>query len=415
VVGYATPAQSNSQTTVYEMGRRVTHFDLSETIRSFWMTESGGVRQVIAKDPRDSARANRFIEQRLHGEAELFAPGDGFYPASFCCVDTPGIEKLAASAAQVEAQWTPLPSGGEIAFTTNENMTHMRFARQDSYDESRQPIHPGMGLSAGTSLIGDQTLSSSHNSSLFEELGSDRGYTSLNEEKTFSNPGQKESGHTSQDWKGIGRDTGYYVGYQVVVCGALYLTPESVSKWTPEQKRSTVNDWTDNVQSAHWDHDQWWINYVGHPYWGAAFYIRARERGLGEFGSFGYSALLSALYEYGIEAFFEQPSYQDLIVTPVAGALIGKFIFEPIRGSIKAKTELAWSDHLLLVLTDPLGAANNLVDRTLGIKSTVRVVGPGAPFLLPDRSSYHTARSLKRQDEDGLHRPAVGIRLDLVW
>ena len=130
------------------------------------------------------------------------------------------------------------------------------------------------------------------------------------------------------------------MGYQAVVAGALYLLPESVTKWTDEQKRTTANKWAENVQSATWDHDPGMDQLLGHPYWGATYYIRARERGFGEFGSFWYSAFLSALYEYGIEAFFEQPSYQDLIITPVGGTLIGKFIFEPIRASIKSKTEL---------------------------------------------------------------------------
>jgi hypothetical protein len=202
----------------------------------------------------------------------------------------------------------------------------------------------------------------------------------------------------------------------VVVAGALYLLPESVTKWTDEQKRSTANKWAENVQSATWDNDPVWINYIGHPYWGATYYIRARERGFGEFGSFWYSAFLSALYEYGIEAFFERPSYQDLIVTPVGGILIGKFIFEPIRASIKSKTELAWHDHLLLILTDPLGAANGLVDRSLGIKSNVRVAIPGlTPPLRADYASYHAARSLKRQDENRSYRHGFGIGFDFVW
>jgi len=206
------------------------------------------------------------------------------------------------------------------------------------------------------------------------------------------------------------------MGYQVVVAGVLYLLPESVTKWTDEQKRSTVNKWAENVQSATWDKDPAWINYIGHPYWGATYYIRARERGFDEFGSFIYSAFLSALYEYGIEAFFERPSYQDLIVTPVGGILIGKFIFEPIRASIKSKTELAWHDHLLLILTDPLGAANGLVDRSLGIKSNVRVAIPGlTPPLRADHSSYHAARSLKRQDENRSRRHGFGVGFDLMW
>jgi hypothetical protein len=39
----------------------------------------------------------------------------------------------------------------------------------------------------------------------------------------------------------------------------------------------------------------------------------------------------SLLYEFGIEALFERPSYQDLIVTPVGGLLLGALLFEPIR------------------------------------------------------------------------------------
>jgi hypothetical protein len=117
-----------------------------------------------------------------------------------------------------------------------------------------------------------------------------------------------------------------------------------------------------------------------------------------------------------LRLFFERPSYQDLIVTPVGGILIGKFIFEPIRASIKSKTELAWFDHLLLILTDPLGAANGLVDRSLGIKSNVRVAIPGlTPPPRLDHSSYHAARSLKWQDENRSHRHGFGIGFDLMW
>jgi len=235
-------------------------------------------------------------------------------------------------------------------------------------------------------------------------------------EKAPSNQEKKVLSALSQDWKGIGRDTAYFVGYQVVVAGALWVLPESVTNWTDEQKRATVKKWSENVQSATWDKDAAWINFIGHPYWGATYYIRARERGFGEFGSFWYSAFLSALYENGFEAFCERPSYQDLIVTPVGGILSGKFIFEPIRASIKSKTELAWFDHLLLILTDPLGAANGLVDRSLGIKSNVRVAIPGlTPPLRADHSSYHAARSLKRQDENRSRPHEFGIGFDLMW
>jgi Domain of unknown function (DUF3943) len=176
-----------------------------------------------------------------------------------------------------------------------------------------------------------------------------------------------------RDWGGIGRDMVVFMGVQLVVIGVTYLLPEDVSRWSEEQKNVTFERWWDNVQNPTWDEDRWYINYIGHPYFGVTYYIRAREQGFGPFGAFWYTAFLSSLYEFGVEALFEQPSYQDLIVTPVAGALLGALVFEPLRERIKRKPTRQWYDHLALVLTDPLGTASGLLERALGIKAEVRV------------------------------------------
>ena len=76
----------------------------------------------------------------------------------------------------------------------------------------------------------------------------------------------------------------------------------------------------------HLDDDKFYLNYMLHPYWGATYYIRGRERRLSRWQSLGYSALLSTLYEFGAEAFFEPVSYQDLIVTPLIGSLLGEYV-----------------------------------------------------------------------------------------
>jgi hypothetical protein len=175
------------------------------------------------------------------------------------------------------------------------------------------------------------------------------------------------------DWAGLARDTAFLIGYQAVAIGVIFLLPESVSGWSDDDKRDAGSQWVRNVQSPRFDNDGPVINYIFHPYFGATYFIRARERGLGEFSSFAYSALASALYEFGVEALFEKPSIQDLIVTPVGGALLGAFVFEPIRNRIKAKSELAWYDHVGLLVTDPIGAVNSVFERLLGIKSEIRV------------------------------------------
>jgi Domain of unknown function (DUF3943) len=185
---------------------------------------------------------------------------------------------------------------------------------------------------------------------------------------------------TTPDLKGLKRDTWYFLGYQFAVVGVLYALPESVTNF--DKDTAGLSKWWDNVTNPHRDEDDAYLNWITHPYWGAAYYVRGRERGLSRWQSFGYSALLSTLYEYGAEAFFEKPSYQDLWITPVIGSLLGEFVFSPLRESIKAKPGGPdGMDKFLLVLTDPLGAANELTDRIFGVETQVSLVPMGAARL----------------------------------
>jgi hypothetical protein len=116
------------------------------------------------------------------------------------------------------------------------------------------------------------------------------------------------------DSEGLWRDTRYFLGYQVAAIGILYAMPESVTGWTDEQKHNySLSVWWDNVTSPSCDSDDFFINYVTHPYWGAAYYMRAHERGYDRKAAFWYSVLLSTTYEFGVEALFEEPSIQDLV------------------------------------------------------------------------------------------------------
>ncbi|MGH7392996.1 MAG: DUF3943 domain-containing protein, partial [Candidatus Rokuibacteriota bacterium] len=185
--------------------------------------------------------------------------------------------------------------------------------------------------------------------------------------------GANEPAAPGPDWGGLARDTAFLIGYQTAFIGLIYVLPEDVSNWSEDQKQDIGDRWVRHVQHPEIDTDSWFVNYVTHPYFGATYYIRARERGFGEFSSFVYSAFASTLYEFGVEAFFEEPSIQDLIVTPIGGTLVGMFLFEPLRRRIRAKPELKWYDRVALVLTDPIGAMNGVFERLLGIKSDVRV------------------------------------------
>lgn len=180
-----------------------------------------------------------------------------------------------------------------------------------------------------------------------------------------------------RDRAGLRRDTWYFLGYQWVTIGLLYAAPESVSGWTDEQKEGyDMSVWWDNVTSPQLDSDDFYINYILHPYWGASYFVRARERGYSDEQSFWYSVLLSSAYEIGAEALFEEPSIQDIFVTPIVGSLLGQYFME-VRGNIRSRErELGYrktGDKWLWVITDPLGAMNRSLDKVTGREGALQV------------------------------------------
>ncbi len=194
------------------------------------------------------------------------------------------------------------------------------------------------------------------------------------------------------DWNGIWRDTATVFVGQTVVAGVLYILPENISKWSNDQKNSGITKYGNNFIDPVIDNDEFYINYILHPYWGATYYTRGRERGLNKVYSFAYSALMSAMYEFGVECIYEKPSIQDLIVTPVVGSLLGAYIFEPWRESIKSKQDLRWYDHVVLIATDPIGVLSLGVEKLFGIKSTI-IVDYSVPQL--QKSSTESATTPK--------------------
>jgi len=183
--------------------------------------------------------------------------------------------------------------------------------------------------------------------------------------------------YSSPDGEGLWRDTRYFVGYQFAAIGVLYAMSESVTGWSDEQKSEySLSIWWDNVRHPSWDSDSHFINYVTHPYWGAAYFVRARERGYDERQASWYSAALSTTYEFGAEAIFEEPSIQDLIVTPVLGSLLGKYFVEiryDIQSASSARGFETTKEKWVMTLTDPLGALNRRVREALGRETDLQI------------------------------------------
>ncbi len=219
------------------------------------------------------------------------------------------------------------------------------------------------------------------------------------------------TGADTRDRAGLKRDTLYFMGYQWVTISVLYVSPESVSGWTDEQKEGyDMSYWWDNVTHPEMDTDDFYINYLLHPYWGASYFVRARERGYGDREAFWYSVLLSSVYEFGAEALFEEPSIQDLVVTPLFGSLLGRY-FVGVRDGIRERDfdsgYRTTGDKWLWTLTDPLGSLNQLVDRMLGRETTLQIQPYHQLLKDPYARPVHPARS----GGDAV----VGVQVTIRW
>jgi hypothetical protein len=213
------------------------------------------------------------------------------------------------------------------------------------------------------------------------------------------------------DRAGLRRDTMYFLAYQWVVIGVLYISPESISGWTDQQKKDySFSKWRENVTNPQWDSDVWYINYVLHPYWGATYYVRARERGYDDEHAFWYSVLLSCLYEFGAEALAEEVSIQDLFMTPIGGTLVGRYFMdvrERVREREAALGYRSTRDKWIWVLTDPLGAANNAIDRMIGRDVSLQF----RPYRYVPRNEAWSSLAPQNLESE----PVYGIQFNIQW
>jgi len=116
-IGWLAPPAGDRQSSVHDMGENVMPFDLGETTHVFEMTETGGIQEVIADDPADSAQV-ALIRQHLQHEALRFSSGDFSDPISLHGSEMPGVSELAQGADRMTIEYAELPDGAQITFTT---------------------------------------------------------------------------------------------------------------------------------------------------------------------------------------------------------------------------------------------------------------------------------------------------------
>ncbi|GMO56279.1 MAG: hypothetical protein Ta2D_00910 [Rickettsiales bacterium] len=169
------------------------------------------------------------------------------------------------------------------------------------------------------------------------------------------------------DWELIKYDSYTVLGSSLVAMGVLYAMPESVTHW----KKGEIT--FDGFFSKYWrnvrkgpvvDDDDLFLNYVTHPYSGALYYMAGRSAGASAPMSFLTSVIMSTFFwEYGVEAFAEVPSVQDLIITPVTGAVFGEIFYVSKRYIVNNNGKLLGSKILgktTLIFMDPITEVANL-------------------------------------------------------
>lgn len=165
-----------------------------------------------------------------------------------------------------------------------------------------------------------------------------------------------------KDWDYLMGQTYTILGLSVATVGLMTLLPESITKWDDDQRDLSKlgAKWKDNVSSGPtWDRDEHFLNYVMHPYFGGVYYTAARHAGYNEFESFMYSFTMSTFFwEYGVEAFAEVPSWQDIFITPFFGAVVGELMLEAEQDIVASGGEVMGSQSMgdvSLFFLNPVG------------------------------------------------------------
>lgn len=113
------PVGSERAHQIHEMGGSVMPFDLEATTHIFEMTDSGGIQDVVAKEPDDTATI-RLIRQHLVHEADLFRRGDFRDPMTLHGGDMPGVQALSDGMDRLRVHYETLPEGARIVFGTED-------------------------------------------------------------------------------------------------------------------------------------------------------------------------------------------------------------------------------------------------------------------------------------------------------
>ena len=171
----------------------------------------------------------------------------------------------------------------------------------------------------------------------------------------------------SPDWKRMWTNTAVLAGAYVSTLLVLECLPADATAWNRAEIRNVplFKRWRNHVlrEGPEIDHDNPIFNYVLHPYAGAAYFMAARSCGFNFWRSLLYSACVSTIgWEFGIEAFMERPSVQDIFITPLVGCVIGECFYKAKRTIVDNDYHLLGSRLLGNVVVFFIDPVNEVVD-----------------------------------------------------
>lgn len=204
---------------------------------------------------------------------------------------------------------------------------------------------------------------------------------------------------SSPNWHRMWINTAVLSGAFVGTLVVLECLPEDATNWNRAAIQSVppFKRWYRNifVRDPEWDHDSPVFNYILHPYAGAVYFMSARTQGFNFWQSLLYSACISTVgWEFGIEAFMERPSYQDLFITPVVGSVIGELFYKLKRNIVSNDYRLAGSPVLGNVVAFMIDPVNEVIDLFRGSETRKLHLGR-------DKSSAGVTSSLLPSLVDG--------------
>jgi hypothetical protein len=177
-------------------------------------------------------------------------------------------------------------------------------------------------------------------------------------------PRASTEGQWQTEQPGFDVDLTYPIFYTLTLYGSALWFLASLEKNTTGFSSPSIENFEDAfTKGPRADDDEWYWNYLLHPLAGSESYLRARAQGCSPFDSFLFSAAASTVWEFGFESWYERPSTQDLIVTPVAGAFLGEARFLAKRALLKADTVSA---RVLAVAIDPFQSVAEWIGDAFG-------------------------------------------------